>query len=266
LDHESLLGRLNDSVTAYDREARLVYMNEAAVRPFGKPRAELLGKRPWELVPAGPSTPFRIALEGVLAGGEASRVVSYVPWIDRWYETDIYPDPEGAIAIARDVTDVRKALEAARASEARFRAMVEFAPEAIVLIDSSVHKFRDANEQAAKMFGRTREELLTIGPFDLFMPGPKEDADNTKRVSERVANVLAGETTQAEWQMRGAGGKTLTVETRSRVLPETDPPLVRTSLFDISARRRAQVQQHAHRHSRRHADRLERPAGGRAVA
>jgi PAS domain S-box-containing protein len=240
VDPERLLERSTDLVTAYDREARLVYMNDAAVRPFGRAREELLGKRPWELVPAGPPTKFRIALEAVIAGGAAQRVLSLVPGIDRWYETDIYPDPDGAFAISRDVTETQRALEAARASERRFRAMVEFAPEAIVLIDPAAQKFRDANEQAAKMFGRSREELLTIGPLDLFLPGPKDDPDNTKRAAERAARVLAGETVQTEWQVRGAGGKTLTVETRSRVLPETDPPIIRTSLFDVSARKRAQ--------------------------
>ncbi|HWF39084.1 MAG TPA: sigma 54-interacting transcriptional regulator [Candidatus Acidoferrales bacterium] len=72
-------------------------------------------------------------------------------------------DAEGRLVgfskITRDFTERRKAEEAVRLSEERFRSLFEFSPDAILVIDSA-GKVTETNGQVAKFFGYTREELL----------------------------------------------------------------------------------------------------------
>jgi len=242
-DAADLLDRLDESVTIYDRDARLIFMNQAAVRPFRRPIGELLGKRPWELAPtsAVPS-PFRVALEAVLAGAGRTTTTSFATGLRRWYEVDVYPHPLGAFATARDVTEKRRALEELSRSEERFRAIIEFAPEAIVILDTATGKFCDANPEAEKLFGRTRAELLTLRPIDISQPAQPSGADSARIILEKVEQLLNGETIEIEWAAAGAGAQQIAVEVHARRLPSTDPVLIRASIFDITARKRAQEQ------------------------
>src|SRR5206468_1172344 len=54
--------------------------------------------------------------------------------------------------------------QAARESEARYRVLVEQAPDAIVVLDLDTGRFVDANARAELLFGCGRAELLASGP------------------------------------------------------------------------------------------------------
>ena len=64
----------------------------------------------------------------------------------------------------------RRAGEAVRESEARFRTLVENAPEAIVVLDMEKGMFVDCNDNALRLFRLTRNELMEHGPGDLSPP------------------------------------------------------------------------------------------------
>lgn len=53
----------------------------------------------------------------------------------------------------------RETIRRLQSSEARFRSLIEAAPDAFIITDSS-HRIVDANRQAERLFGWTREELL----------------------------------------------------------------------------------------------------------
>jgi PAS domain S-box-containing protein len=240
---EELLESLEESVTVYDRDARFVYANAAGARPFGRSARELLGKRPWDLASSDEVSPFRLALEAVLAGGPRTRTTTWVAAWDRWYEADIYPHPVGALVLARDVTTARRAHDELARSEARFRAMVESAPEAIVILDLTTNRFVDMNRETEELFGRSRTELLGLSPDDLSPRKQPGDVDAAKMIATLRERVLRGEQVAFEWTVIGPRGKPLTVELRARRLPSSDQTvLVRTSIFDITAQKRAQEQ------------------------
>ena len=72
----------------------------------------------------------------------------------------------GFVCIVRDITERRKAEEARRQSEARFRRLVEQAAEAFFVHDLD-GRLVEVNQQACDSLGYTKEELLTMSVADL---------------------------------------------------------------------------------------------------
>jgi PAS domain S-box-containing protein len=83
----------------------------------------------------------------------------------RWFrgQAQFSYDDEGAplrmIGINLDIDDQRRVVEALRESEARFRAAIESAPSAMVIIDDA-GLITYVNKQTETMFGYLREEIL----------------------------------------------------------------------------------------------------------
>jgi two-component system cell cycle sensor histidine kinase/response regulator CckA len=119
---EELLDRLTETVSIYDHEARIRYINPAGAQAFGRPASELIGQRPWDIVLSETTTPFREAMGRVLAGGRKETVVSYIRAFERWYESDVYPFPDGALVVARDIT-ARKVADEELAHARRLEAL-----------------------------------------------------------------------------------------------------------------------------------------------
>ncbi len=69
-----------------------------------------------------------------------------------------------ALRLARDMT------RSMRESEARFRVMVDLAPDAIVVHDVDLERFVEVNAEAERLFGCDREELLKGGPERFYPP------------------------------------------------------------------------------------------------
>ena len=74
----------------------------------------------------------------------------------------------GFSKVTRDFTERKKAEEAIRTSEERFRSLFEFSPDAIVVSDRQ-GKIAEANGQVEKLFGYTREDLMGQ-PIECLVP------------------------------------------------------------------------------------------------
>jgi two-component system cell cycle sensor histidine kinase/response regulator CckA len=242
LDVENLLDRLTESVTVYDGEGRLRYTNDAGARVFNRPKGELLGRSSRDLLKSEGVNPFEAGLRAVL-GGEGPRTVStFIPTFERWFECDISPLPHGALVVARDVTERRLARQKLEQSEERLRAMIEYAPEAIVILDGAAQAFSVANAAAERLFGLPREVLLQKKLVDLSAPRQPDGSPSEGLLRAYIHDVIGGATPEFEWVIRNARGHDVPCEVRLLKLPQSEGLLIRGSLTDISARKRLQDQ------------------------
>ena len=132
------------------------------------------------------------------------------------------------------IEDVTARLDA----EARYRTMIQHAPEAILLF-SPRGGIIDANENALRLFRLKRDELLGRRPIEL-APARQASGEASEPLARQyVEAAIAGEAPVFEWLHRDRAGRMLPCEVRLVRLPGK-PLLIRASITDISERQRYQ--------------------------
>jgi PAS domain S-box-containing protein len=174
-----LLESSPDAIVIADLEGELVLVNACAEELFGYRREELVGRNVDILLPAplrerhgrqraayaaAPHTrPMGTGLDLVACRRDGTEFA-----VDIALSTVDSPGGRLVIARVRDVTVERAEAEARRKSEERFRALLESAPDAVVIADPG-GRIVLVNEQVERQFGYERDELIGT-PVETLLP------------------------------------------------------------------------------------------------
>ncbi|MGQ0430462.1 MAG: PAS domain S-box protein [Gammaproteobacteria bacterium] len=251
---QAILDHVKDGIISVDGQGRIESMNRTAERFFGVRQADMLGDRIDTLLPdlaqggdvAGALAELATAQENMHYDLAAREVVAKHRRGELMPAEVLVSLMQGRhgphyIACIRDTAERSKAEEALKDSEARYRVLVENAPEAVVVLDVGCGRFVDCNEHAVQFFGMTREELLRVGPEAV---SPPEQADGTPSFGitrGHVQQALEGQTPVFEWLHKNAEGKLIPCEVRFVRLPSSSGSLIRASVIDITERKQAEV-------------------------
>ena len=135
---------------------------------------------------------------------------------------------------AVDITALKRAEEALRASEQRFRTFVDHATDAFYL-QAYDGVILDVNRQACQSLGYTRDELIGMTPLDF-------DPDFTPAMMEEMRRRGdAGEEIAFESRQRRKDGTVFPVEVRGRWFWEGDRRLIVALARDITERKRLEA-------------------------
>jgi PAS domain S-box-containing protein len=134
-----------------------------------------------------------------------------------------------------EIDERRRAEEALRTSEARYRLLVEEAPLGIVLFNDEA-LIEQVNPAACAMLGYEASELIGMHPLPLI-----DSADHAK-VEGAVAPLEAGETMRMEQRLIRKNGSRLPVMSLSRQMPDGRYQFI---FQDISERKQAEEAVHA---------------------
>ena len=134
------------------------------------------------------------------------------------------------LAITRQITEHKKAVEALRASEEQYRAIFNASADSLVLRDADF-RVVDVNPAYEAMSGRRREEAL--GRNGLTMSPP----ELTAHVKQLHALALAGERVMFEALARRKDGSRFNIETRGVPILHKGQPHVLYIGRDITARK-----------------------------
>lgn len=177
--------------------------------------------------------------------------------------TDDKGHPTRYVAVARDVTAQRRAAQEIADSEARYRTLVEHAPEAVVVLDTEAGHFVDCNARAEQLFRRVRQHLLRS---DMMGLSPELQPDGRRSAAAIQAHIDAaqhGDSLFFEWTFLDSHGSPFRCEVRLVGLPGKTARLVRASIVDISERLQREQER---RELQKRLDGAERLAGIGAVA
>jgi PAS domain S-box-containing protein len=226
-------------------DGRIVDANEAFLRIVGYGRDDLSsGRLRWrELTPAE----WRTADDRRVAELEASGTAQ--PHEKEYFRKDGSRVPvlvgaatfegtsdEGA-AFVFDLTDRKKADEAVRASEIRWRTMFEKFPVGIVLRDAE-HRYMSANPAFQQMVGYSERELIHLSPLDI-------THEDDRPASERMLTELQSgvrQTVEKEKRFRRKDGSVVWTMVSTFHIPEAGPipAFYPAIVVDITKRKQAE--------------------------
>jgi PAS domain S-box-containing protein len=120
--------------------------------------------------------------------------------------------------------------------EALYRAMVELALDAFLVLEGET--FVDCNTSAEKMFGVSRDQLLTSTPIDFSAKTQLDGRDSLISANELITQAKEGKAQRFEWLSRRADGSEFISEVCVSLLDDGDSQRVILVIRDISERKR----------------------------
>src|SRR3990170_852960 len=145
------------------------------------------------------------------------------------------------VVCLRDTSDRKMAEAALRDSEARYRTLVEHAPEIIVVVDLDENRLIDLNENAVRFFKMERETLLKSSVDALCPPHQPDGSLSSHANRAQFDRTMAGEAPVLEWVFRDSFGNDIPCGVRCVRLQSQGRRLIRGSITDITERKRAEL-------------------------
>jgi PAS domain S-box-containing protein len=218
---------------------RFVVSNPAAGRITGVPREEVLGRTIAETYPALLETEIPRVLAEVIHSGRA-RDLGEVRYGDQRIRPSVFlakafPLPDNCVAIAfEDITERKRAEEALRESEAKFRKLADSAAVAVFIYRGTRPLYVNATME--ELTGCTQEEILAKELWQFVHP------DFQDQVRERSRARQRGEEAPSRYEfkiVRKDGEERWADFTATMIEFEGEPAALGTA-YDITERKRAE--------------------------
>jgi two-component system NtrC family sensor kinase len=189
----------HDAIVMIDAGGCVAHWNEAAERIFGYRAEEALGSDIHTLLaPERYHVEARRALAAFQGSGTGAALGTTRELMARHRSGREFPiqlslSPmklDGswcAVAIARDATETKRAEQALRESELRYKALFEGAAEGILVTDLQTQKLRYANRAWCEMTGYSQDCVATLGLADL------HPASSLERMQTELAHQARGD-------------------------------------------------------------------------
>jgi diguanylate cyclase (GGDEF)-like protein/PAS domain S-box-containing protein len=250
---DAVFDSVTEALLSIGEDGTIRVCNKVCARYFDVPKHTLIGSGLGRWIPAAKDLPIPEFLEPFLAdlddthvdysAGEVLAVRADGGTFYAEINASSVTTDDGPIYVIslRDVTQRRQAEIALKENEERYRALVEHAPEAIVVFDVDENRFIDVNDKACELFNLSRLRLLSIGPEAI---SPHVQPDGTPSFGIRrgiVDRALRGEHPTFEWLHRDSNGREFPCEVRFSRMPSNDRTLLRVSITDIEVRKRSEA-------------------------
>ncbi|MBX3146779.1 MAG: PAS domain S-box protein [Gemmatimonadales bacterium] len=256
--YRELVEHANSIILRWNADGRITLLNEYGQRFFGFSADEILGRhvigtivpttesggrdlrRLIEDICSAPESYEQSVNENMLRNGD--RV--WIAWTNR-----IIRDAEGRLveflSIGTDITARRRAEEAQRASEARYRTLFEYAPDGILIADPE-SRYLDANPSICRMLGYARHELIGKLPVDILPPA------ELRRVAGTLSEIRDVGAHNQEWTFLRKDGSTFPADVIAAGTPDGNLIAV---VRDVTERKAADAEREK-RHRAEAADRI----------
>jgi PAS domain S-box-containing protein len=227
-----LLDAAPDAMIISDRRGRIILANRQAQAMFGYDEADLIGQSVEVLIPQYRADAASLDLRARRRDGTEFPVeISLSP-----LQTD---DGVLVSAAVRDATERRRIERELRASEVRFRGLLDAAPDAMIIVDRA-GQILIVNHEAQLLFGYAPEELIGQN-VDALVP----DTYRAGHVAHRERYVANPRTRPmgagVDLFARRKDGTSLPVEISLSPLETPDGLLVIAAVRDISERKRIEA-------------------------
>lgn len=138
--------------------------------------------------------------------------------------------------IITGVIESNRSEEALKTSEANYRTIFDTANDAIFIFDAETGDIIDVNQQMTKIFGYTRDEVLSLTLDDLSW------SDSKDSITDNIAEITSAHTPQIrEWIVRSKIDKKFWVEANLKHVTINDRSCILAILRDITERKESEA-------------------------
>lgn len=182
----SIFDAMNDAIALLDADGNILRCNKAMAKLVGKPFSGIIGRRCWEVVHNASGPVAGCPHETVKTTLKRETIETRLG--DRWFVVAVEPyfdeegDLSGALHIMTDITERKRAEQALKESEEKFRTIFETANDAIFILDEKGN-FKDVNRIAYERLGYAKEEMLSKNVSQIDSP------EFAAKVPERIAEL-----------------------------------------------------------------------------
>lgn len=246
---EAVLGAVPDAIVTLDAHHRIVEWNPGAERLFGYSQQEVVGQNIDHLITNPDTFAEAVSLTQIVTSGKDLPPVEIVRYRKDGSPVDVIgagspilvgDELIGAVAVYTDITELKRAEEALRESELRYRTTLDSMGDAIHLVgpDLRFTLANPAHQQWAKELGSGTPDYIGQTIFEVF-PSPSDVV--RKRLDDEYRQVFrTGETLVTE-ESTMFGGREFITETRKIPVFEKERVIqVVTVMRDITERKRAE--------------------------
>jgi PAS domain S-box-containing protein len=235
------INRAPASVAMLDAQMRYVAVSQRWLEDYGLVGQSLEGRSHYDVFPALPEhwkevyrrclagTPER-AREDPLLRADGS--LQWLRWQVRPWYAKLDVTIGGIVISSEDITSRKEAEIQLRASEARYRQVVDLSLECIWIVSGGRIVF--ANRQVTRLFGsHSPNDLIGRKLLDFVHP---DDSDRAAELIERLSHI--GETVPLEeLRFRGEDDRDITLEIQAIGLEYEGKPAIMAVARDVSERR-----------------------------
>lgn len=138
--------------------------------------------------------------------------------------------------------ELKRAFEALRESETKFRLLFERNADAILLMDPSKGpRFADCNDAAVRLLGyKAKDELLGLEPGGISTELQLDGESSLSKGTEMMQSAIRNGSNRFEWRNKRADGQVIITEVSMTAVQLARHPLIVTIARDVTERHRAE--------------------------
>lgn len=147
-----------------DFDWNYVYINNVAAKHVRRKKEDLIGKKYTDIWPGAEDTEIFKLMKKCMeerTDQVAENEFVYPDGEKGWFDLSIQPVAEGIFILSSEITERKKAEEALRESEFRFRSLIKLAPVPMCLVNRD-GKFSYLNDRFTQTLGYTLDDIPTI--------------------------------------------------------------------------------------------------------
>ncbi|MDH3251522.1 MAG: PAS domain S-box protein, partial [Ignavibacteria bacterium] len=231
-----------------DSNGFIVDVNDHWLSTMGFCRDEVIGKRLVSFLTPESRERAQMLLPAFFEKGHAENIeYQFVgkkgEVFDVLLSSIVERDRDGGIrrtlAVCQNITEQKKAQQALRESEQRFRLLFDNANDAIFLMEDG--RFVACNEKTLELFGCTRDQILGEVPARFSPPVQPDGQDSGEKASEKIRVALEGSRQSFEWRHIRSDGTFFDTEVGLSRLELQGKFFLQAIVHDITERKRTET-------------------------
>jgi PAS domain S-box-containing protein len=234
--YRSTLDNMMEGCQIIDFNWRYIYINQAAVYHARINKEQLLNHSMLEIYPDIVGTKLYNLINSCMNDRLSYNLENEFIYNDKskaWFELSIQPVNEGVFVLSIDITERKRAEYALRASEEKYRELINGMNETVWVIDINGNII-DANNTAVDVLGYTKEELFALSLNGI-------DSSLNKEEIKTLFSIMSADKLQIfDTTHKCKDGRTFPVEVYSSLVEYHGKKAILSIARDITDRRKSE--------------------------